>query len=87
MITEFVNGYNVTGNHGVGAAREYHVRNAAGKVLGTAPGKVLAMAVATEMPTGNVPEPEDEPEPEAEPDVVVEEAPEPEVEPEPKPEP
>ena len=59
MITEFVNGYNVTGNHGTGSERRYHVCDAAGKVLiRSAVGKVHAMAIAAARPPGDVPDPE-----------------------------
>ena len=64
MITEFVNGYNVTGNHGTGSERKYHVCDAAGKVLiRSAVGKVHAIALAAARPLGDVPEPKPEPEP------------------------
>ena len=61
MFTELVNGYNVTGNHGVKAAREYHVCNAAGNVLARLPGMMLAIADATAREPGDIPEPEPEP--------------------------
>jgi hypothetical protein len=75
MITELVNGYNVTGNHGAGAVREYHVCDLAGNTLAEAAGKVLAIAAANAREPGDVPEPVVE---EVAPEPVVEEvAPEP----------
>lgn len=60
MTTTFVNGYNVTGNHAT-VGREYHVCNAAGKVLiRSANGIEHAMAIAEARPPGDVPEPEPE---------------------------
>lgn len=58
MITEFVNGYNITGNHAT-VGREYHICDAAGKLLLQLPGKVMAIASAKALPPGDVPEPEE----------------------------
>ena len=86
MITEFVNGYNVTGNHAT-VGRDYHILNADGRVVGKAPGKVLAMAAAAELPRGDLVQedavPEPEPEAEAEPEPEVKAVPKPEPMPEP----
>jgi len=60
MKTRLVNGYNVTGNHGEGSDRKYHVCNAAGDVLSRHAGSVrIAVQAAEALPPGDVmPEPE-----------------------------
>jgi len=74
MITEFCNGYNVTGNHGA-TVREYRICNAGGGIVRVEGGKRQALAVAASLPAGDVPEPKpvvDTPDPKPVADVVEE---------------
>ena len=65
MPTDRINGYNITGNHGTGTDREYHVCNAAGDILHRAKGrKSLALNYAANVDTGDVPAPDPPPPPE-----------------------
>ncbi len=56
MITELINGYNVTGNHAPAGstAREYRVCDASNRALHIADSKVAAIATARGMRTGDV---------------------------------
>ncbi len=62
-MSNLVNGYNVTGNHGAGSERKYHVCDAAGKVLHRADGMGPAFAVAEKLPPGDIAETIPEPAP------------------------
>lgn len=68
-MAEIINGYQITGNHGTGAERIYHVCNAAGEALEVVPGsKRKAIARAEACPPGDV---QPEPEPAAKQEPVV----------------
>ena len=66
MSSSIVNGYNVTGNHGTGSERKYHLCDAAGKVLHRADGMAPAFAIAEKLPAGDVPKPKPVPKVKAE---------------------
>ncbi|KKN00068.1 hypothetical protein LCGC14_1141500 [marine sediment metagenome] len=61
-MSNLVNGYNVTGNHGTGSERKYHVCDAAGKVLHRADGIGPAFAIAEKLSPGDIAEAVAEPE-------------------------
>lgn len=65
MITELINGYNVTGNHSPAGTdgREYRVSNAINRALHIANSKVAAISIAHGMRPGDVVEVKPKPKP------------------------
>jgi hypothetical protein len=64
MLSQYCNGYTITGNHAA-AGRMYHVCNAAGAVVARVAGAIgHALAHAEALPPGDVVEPPPPPQPE-----------------------